>query len=38
MKAAPMTTDEDADQSVIAGEEDAQSADDAAEPVDSPEE
>ena len=37
-ESSSMTTDEDADQSVIAGEEDAQSADDAAEPVDSPEE
>jgi uncharacterized membrane protein YhaH (DUF805 family) len=33
-----MSTDEEADQSVIAGEEDVQSADDAAEPVDSPQE
>lgn len=37
-ESSAMTADEDADQSVIAGEEDVQSADDAAEPVDSPEE
>ena len=37
-ESSAMTTDEEADQSVIAGEEDVQSADDAAEPVDSPEE
>ncbi|MDD0981488.1 DUF805 domain-containing protein, partial [Pseudomonas shahriarae] len=37
-ESSSMSTDEEADQSVIAGEEDVQSADDAAEPVDSPQE
>ncbi|WP_460149752.1 DUF805 domain-containing protein [Pseudomonas sp. S3_A03] len=37
-ESSSITSDEDADQSVIAEEEDAQSADEAAEPVDSPEE
>jgi len=36
-ESSSITSDEDADQSVIVDEEDAQSADDAAEPVDSPE-
>ncbi|WP_460089376.1 DUF805 domain-containing protein [Pseudomonas sp. H2_D10] len=37
-ESSSITSDEDADQSVIVEEEDAQSADEAAEPVDSPEE
>lgn len=37
-ESSSMSTDEETDQSVIAGEEDVQSADDAAEPVDSPQE
>ncbi|MBI6552618.1 DUF805 domain-containing protein [Pseudomonas veronii] len=36
-ESSSITSDEDADQSVIVNEEDVQSADDAAEPVDSPE-
>ena len=36
-ESSSITSDEDADQSVIVDEEDVQSADDAAEPVDSPE-
>ena len=37
-ESSSMSTDEETDQSVIAGEKDVQSADDAAEPVDSPQE
>lgn len=36
-ESSSLTSDDDADQSVIVDEEDVQSADEAAEPVDSPE-